>query len=124
MPEAHISPSLFSSQTARKFKFTYHFNGALCDIYSTYNLQNNTKKKLIYERQRVKETIAIVLPREYSQFSGISGIRSSKYICSVALVPTALKFKMCLFPDMVLHEIFSTLHLKNNNRLSVRGELN
>lgn len=71
-----------------------------------------------------KATITIVLPREFSQFSGMSDVGSSKDIYSVSLDPTWPKLEICLFQDMVKHGIFSTLHLKNNNRLSVSRELN
>lgn len=67
----------------------------------------------------LQATMAIVLPNGSSLFSEMNSARSFEDICSVSLHPsTELKLEICPFPDMVLHEIFSTLQLMKNKRLS------
>lgn len=73
----------------------------------------------------LQATMAIVLPNGSSLFSEMNSARSFEDICSVSLHPsTELKLEICPFPDMVLHEIFSTLQLMKNKRLSRYVNLN
>lgn len=67
----------------------------------------------------LQATMAIVLPNGSSLFSEMNSARGFEDICSMSLQPlTGLKLEICPSPEMVLHEIFSTLQLKKNKRLS------